>query len=794
MKKQVIIFQLILIISGIIGIPNILNAQIEDFEVGSTTRQMLVYAPSTIVPERPLLISMHGYNQDINYQRNQTQWEQVAKENNFVIVYPGGVNNAWDLGGTSDIDFILAIIDEMHDRYGIDRNRVYLSGFSMGGMMTYYAATKIADKIAAFAPVSGYPMQGPDTSSSRPIPLIHTHGTTDDVVGYAGVAETMNAWVIRNGCPTTPQVTSPYPEGSPYGDTKTTWGPGIDSVEVVLLTLNGKGHWHSNQENGVNTSQEIWDFCKKFSLDYGIAKFKTAAVYDADPEQIQVSFTKPLEEQSQYDGFAVTVDGLGAEIDTVIMIDSLNLAVVMADSILNVNDVYISYSSGNVLSVYNKPLAEFSDTLVDNQLYGSSPRFTELKVTDKGDTLIASFNKKMFLPDDISTLALNADFEGETNIPLLQCTFLGDDSTTLVFPLGDTVYADYALTLDYSGSNIVSADSGLLKTFTDYEVTNNAEGLPVQILSAALEESAIAISLEFAKPMFMIDDQIDQLTLKVNDEEVAIKEVFNVLNSIRINLYNNLRYGDVITITYTPGNITAKDRGALEAFTDFPVENTISEPTYMQIPGRIEAEDYTMEFGTDTETTSDAGGGLNVGWLDADDWLVYAIENQTDVTEYKILFRLATQNSGTRFDYYLDDEKIGQISVPVTGSWQTFTSVIRDISIPAGKHYFKIVIVGGPFNINYFEVQESFETGLNSDTGEKFSIYPNPASDKVVIQSPGFQYNRIEILDIMGKSVYSNSVDYSPELHLNVKLSDGIYLLKISNGEFSYTQRLEIIN
>lgn len=794
MKKHVIYYHLVLIVLGLIGISNISNAQIEDFLVDTTTRKMLVYAPSTIVPERPLLISMHGYNQDINYQKNQTQWELIAKENNFVVVYPGGINNSWNIYGTSDIDFILAIIDEMYDRYGIDRDRVYLSGFSMGAMMTYYAATKIADKIAAFAPVSGYLMGGPDTNSSRPIPIIHTHGTSDDVVSYDGVSTCLNAWIARNDCPPTAQVTQPYPPGSPYSDSKSYWGPGIDSVEVVLISLAGKGHYHSIQASGVNTSQEIWDFCKKFSLSYGIAKFKAASVTDADPKLIQLSFTKPLKEQSQYDGFVVKVDELGAEIDTVIMTDSLNLAVFMEDNILKNNEVYISYSGGNVLSVYDKPLAEFSDTLVDNQLYGSPPKFVELKVTDEGDTLIARFNKKMILPSDISALALKADFNGEIDIPLLHCVFLDDDSTTLVFPLGDTVYADYSLVLDYSGNNISSIDGGLLKTYPSYIVTNNSIGLPVHIISAALDESAIGITLEFSKPMFMTDSQIDQLTLKVNGQEVNIKEVFNVLNSIRINLYSNLRYGDVITITYTPGNIKAKDKGALEAFTDFAVVNPISEPTYMQLPGKIEAENYTMQFGTETETTSDEGGGLNVGWLDTDDWLVYAIENNTDITDFKIKFRLATQNSGTRFDYYLDDVKIGQIAVPNTGNWQTFTSVITDISIPEGKHYFKIVIVTGPFNINYFEVQEDFESGINTNSMDNVLIYPNPASDNIVIKSSEFQYNQIEILDIMGKSVFNASVPYLPELQLTVKLNNGIYLLRLSDGKSFYSQRLEIIN
>lgn len=795
MKKHMIYFRLFLIISGLIGISNISNAQIEDLLVGTTPRKMLAYAPSSIVPGRPLVISMHGYNQDINYQKNQTQWELVAKENNFVVVYPGGVGNAWDISGTTDIDFILAIIDEMYVRYGIDRNRVYLSGFSMGGMMTYYAATKIADKIAAFAPVSGYPMGGAvDTNSSRPVPIIHTHGTADDVVGYSGVAACLNAWVIRNGCPTTAQVTSPYPAGSSYGDSKSYWGPGIDSVEVVLLSLNGKGHWHSIQDGGVNTTQEIWDFCKKFSLDYGISRFKTASVRDADPKQIQVTFTKPLQEQTPYEGFAVKVDGLSADIDTVIMTDSLNLAVLLTNDILKDNEVYISYSGGNILSVYDKPLAEFTDTLVDNQLYGSSPRFIELKVTDYGDTLIARFNKKMFLPSDISSLALKADFDGVMDIPLISCDFLNDDSTTLVFPLGDTVYADYSLTLNYSGTNIVSFDGGLLNTFTDYIVTNNSQGLPVHVISGVIDESAIAISLEFSKPMYMVDSQIDQLSLRVNGIETEIKEVFNIKNTIRINLFNNLYYGDTILITYTPGDITAADRGPLEAFTDLVIENTIEPAAYSPIPGKIEAENYIMQFGTDTETTSDAGGGLNVGWLETDDWLLYAIENNTDVTEYKIKFRLATQNSGTRFAYYIDDVNIGQVNVPITGAWQTFTSVIKDISIPQGKHYFKIVIITGPFNINYFEIQEEFENAINTNRMDNVLVYPNPASNNIVIKSSEFQFNQVEILNITGNTVFKEYVTYLPELPLNIKLNDGVYLLKISDGESFYCQRLEIIN
>lgn len=789
MKKQGTYFWLFLIMLGFFEIS---NAQIEDFQVGATTRKMLVYAPSSIVSNRPLLISMHGYNQDINYQKNQTKWEVIAKENNFVVVYPGGINNAWDISGTTDIDFILAIIDEMYNRYGIDRDRVYLSGFSMGGMMTYYAATKIADKIAAFAPVSGYPMQGPDTNSLRPIPIIHIHGTTDDVVGYSGVETCLNAWIARNNCPDTALVIQPYPEGSALGDAKYYWGPGTDSVEIVLISLKNKGHWHSIEENGVNTSQEIWDFCKRFSLGFGVPKFNVASVKDADSQQIQIVFTKPLKQLTNFEGFAVKIDGQETEIDTVVMVDSVTIAVILTNAVLNTNDILISYRSGNIRSVYDKKLVDFNDTLVDNQLYGSSPKFIELKVTAKGDSLIAKFNKKMNLPEDISSLALKASFEGEINIPLITCNFLNNDSSILAFSLGDTVYADYMLVLDYSGSTIASFDGGLLKGFSGHSITNNSQGLPVHIISAVVDESAMAVSLEFSKPMFMNDTQIQQLLLKVNGTETPIKEVFNLNNTIRVNLFNNIYSGDIITVTYTPGDIIAADMGALEAFSNVVVENPFETPVYSQIPGKVEAENYTMEFGTDTETTSDAGSGLNVGWTETDDWLVYAIENNTDQTEYKINFRLAAQSSGPKFDYYIDDQKIGQVVVPSTGAWQTFTSVITDISIPKGKHYLKFVVVAGGFNINYFDIQDHFDNGMSINENN-IHICPNPASNRIVIESSEFQYNQVEIVDVNGKSVFNRFVDYVPELELSVKLNTGFYFIKVSDGGSIYSQKIEII-
>ena len=241
----------------------LLPAAAIDIVVNNTTRNYLVYAPQNLGDNRPLLISCHGMNQDAAYQKGQLKIESIADTAKFVTVFPNGIDKRWDISGSTDIDFVLALIDKMAEQYHIDRNRVYLSGFSMGGMFTYHAMNNIADRIAAFAPISGYSMGGTTANSSvRPIPIIHTHGTGDDVVQFSGVQGALNAWINHNGCPTTATTVQNY-KGYQHA-TRHTWGPGNDGVEVVLLEFAGKGHWISN--DGVLTGEEIWNFCKRYSL------------------------------------------------------------------------------------------------------------------------------------------------------------------------------------------------------------------------------------------------------------------------------------------------------------------------------------------------------------------------------------------------------------------------------------------------------------------------------------------------------------------------------------------------
>lgn len=223
-------------------------------------RRVYVYAPNNIQANRPLLISMHGRGQDVNYQKEHAQWELVADTANFVVAYPQGNNNSWDISGSSDLKYLVNVIKKVSEEYQIDETRVYLSGFSMGGMMTYHAMNNISDYFAAFAPVSGY-LFGSTTPnpSIRPLPLMHTHGTSDDVVNYNGVTSVIDAWQKHNNCQA--KETSKINNCA----TRTTYSGGDCGADVVLNSLPNKGHWHSNDEACMHSSREIWRFVSRYS-------------------------------------------------------------------------------------------------------------------------------------------------------------------------------------------------------------------------------------------------------------------------------------------------------------------------------------------------------------------------------------------------------------------------------------------------------------------------------------------------------------------------------------------------
>lgn len=233
------------------------------------------YSPGELYP---LVINMHGLGSNAFEQEFYTQFNQVSDTGMFIVAYPNGVNSTWNISsatGVDDVGFISALIDTINASYSLDLTRVYATGMSMGGFMSYRLACELSDRIAAIASVTGLHAFSP-CNPERPVPVLQIHGTADPVVPYAGIPSTISQWVSRNDCPATPEIVDLPDIDTTDNSTVTVskYFPCEDSTEVILYTINGGEHtWPGAQfiigvtNQDIKASDEIWGFFRKFTLE-----------------------------------------------------------------------------------------------------------------------------------------------------------------------------------------------------------------------------------------------------------------------------------------------------------------------------------------------------------------------------------------------------------------------------------------------------------------------------------------------------------------------------------------------
>jgi len=212
----------------------------------------------------PLVIAMHGYTGDPESMEGFSGLSDAADAKGFIVVYPAGRNNAWDLSARGvDMRFLRALIATLETRASVDRQRIYVTGHSMGGAMSALAACEMADIVAAAAPVSGGHPSYQFCSPARPIAILVIHGEADRTVppegrpdlGWPPLSVWVPAWAERDRCAATPAV-------STVGDvTETVWSHCAGGSEVRLKLVAGLDHgWWSP------ASDELWRFFARHSL------------------------------------------------------------------------------------------------------------------------------------------------------------------------------------------------------------------------------------------------------------------------------------------------------------------------------------------------------------------------------------------------------------------------------------------------------------------------------------------------------------------------------------------------
>lgn len=234
-----------------------------DIYVNGVKRNMLVYTPDAMSDNLPLMVVTHGMNQNPEYQSDGDRFRDIIDKEKFVVAYLRSNGSTWDIGGDGDTNFVLSAIDDMASRFKINTNRVYWSGFSMGTMLIYHSIGRLQGKIAAFAPTSGMAFtEQPWNALTQQINLIHCHSLSDNVfplANYDFITYVTNI-ANKNGF-TKHDIIQNYRAGDHVG-TKDVWTDERTGKVVALFRYEWGGHWPT-----VNNRDEIWNFCKQFSLN-----------------------------------------------------------------------------------------------------------------------------------------------------------------------------------------------------------------------------------------------------------------------------------------------------------------------------------------------------------------------------------------------------------------------------------------------------------------------------------------------------------------------------------------------
>lgn len=238
---------------------------------GGLDRHYAVHMPANYDPNRPtpMVLNFHGGGGNSNTQRTISQMDLAADRHGFIVVYPDGTGAqirlinpegyTWNAGSccgwamnnrVDDVGFVNAMLDELERNYNIDKKRVYATGISNGAMLCYRLACELSHRIAAIAPVAGT-MGVYGCRPSRPVSVMHFHGTEDQFAPYAGgkgsrslpgqsfesAEKTIAFWVKQNGISDGPART--VKRGQTTGSF---YGPGAEGTEVVLWVIDGGGH------------------------------------------------------------------------------------------------------------------------------------------------------------------------------------------------------------------------------------------------------------------------------------------------------------------------------------------------------------------------------------------------------------------------------------------------------------------------------------------------------------------------------------------------------------------------
>lgn len=205
------------------------------------------------------------------------------------------------------------------------------------------------------------------------------------------------------------------------------------------------------------------------------------------------------------------------------------------------------------------------------------------------------------------------------------------------------------------------------------------------------------------------------------------------------------------SVRYVRVQVTANTEWPAGQLSELEVYGS-AQVTPQAIPGKIEAESYAAMNGIQTETTSDTGGGLNVGWIAAGDWMDYSVNVQSAGT-YTVEYRVASTATTGQIQLRSGSSTLATTAVPNTGGWQTWQTVATTATLSAGTQTLRVYAGGGDFNINWINfVQGGSPVDSQPPSAPANLVYTQPASGTIQLTWSAATDN----VGVTGYDIYAN--------------------------------------
>ncbi|HEV7230158.1 MAG TPA: T9SS type A sorting domain-containing protein [Bacteroidia bacterium] len=333
---------------------------IDSFMYGGVYRNYRLYIPAIYQPTKavPLVFNLHGLGSNAAQQEYYGDFRPIADTADFILAHPNGTKGpsgqGWNNFGTpgtgvDDIGFISALIDTISKKYSIDHNRVFSTGMSNGGFMSYELACFLSNRIAAIASVSGSMIASHYNAcnAQHPTPVMEIHGTTDPVVSYPGnggivasihIDTLVHHWVVYDHASLTPVITQlpdiNMTDGCTVEHQVYSNGRQGSSVELYKV-INGGHDWpgapinagNGNTNRDFSASKEIWRFFSQYHLNIltGISETKEeVASWTLFPNPAKDGFEIRISSPGNTNWILHVYDALGQEIRNQKLIDENN--------------------------------------------------------------------------------------------------------------------------------------------------------------------------------------------------------------------------------------------------------------------------------------------------------------------------------------------------------------------------------------------------------------------------------------------------------------------------------------